>query len=166
MALSHIHKYLSRIRWAKIFLNKINLHRSLLPVFNEASEWKGWKELTLISGVLHALWTVFFFFFWWSQTIFIRFTGHACGKFGFLAFISIVSESLSLGFDGNTFLWSFLGDSCILRVENHCCRMIIIALIVISYNNYYPSMLICGFCKRLANTVVCSLTREPLPDKP
>ena len=27
-------------------------------------------------------------------------------------------------------------------------------------------MLICGFCKRLANTVVCSLTREPLPDKP
>ena len=41
-------------------------------------------------------------FFLWSQTILIRFTGHACGKFGFLAFISTVLESLSLEFAGNT----------------------------------------------------------------
>ena len=99
MALSHIHKYLRRIRWGKIFLNKINLHRSLLPhsLMRQMNE-RGEKNLLLFQVCSMSSGQ----FFLWSQTILIRFTGHACGKFGFLAFISTVLESLSLESDGNT----------------------------------------------------------------
>lgn len=166
MALSHIHKYFSRIRWAKIFLNKINLHRSLLPhsLMRQMNE-RGEKNLFFLQVYSMPAGQSFFFFvvtdhlhqIYWAclwQIWILR-----------LHFYSIRISEFRVWWK-YTVLRSFLGDSCILRVEKHCCRMMIIALIIISYNNYYPSMFICGFCKRLANTVVCSWTLESQPDKP
>lgn len=123
MALSHIHKYLSKVRWAKIFLNKINLHRSSVPpslrqmneggeknsvLFHTHSLSGGWSFFAVLTYRLHqtyweSLWHHLYsirmseFWVWWKYTI----------------------------------LWSSSGDSYMLRVENNCCRLIIIALILI-----------------------------------
>ena len=164
MALSHIHKYLCRIRWAKIFLNKINLHRSLLPhsLMRQMNE-RGEKNLLLFQVCSMSSGQFFFVvtdhphqIYWaclWQVWILD------------LHFYSVRISEFRVCWK-YTVLWSFLGDSCLLRVMNLCCRMIMIALIIISCNNYYLSVFICGFCKRLASTVVYSLTLEPLPDKP
>lgn len=129
MALCHIHKYLSRIRWAKSSI-KLICKKIHTTTFSEANEWKGWKNL--ISSVLYVLGTVLFFFsfslFWcYLQTICIRFTGRACGKFGFLALVSIVSKSGFRVWWKYTILWSSLADFYTLNVGKHCYRMITIA---------------------------------------
>lgn len=133
MALSHIHKYLSRIRWVRIFLNKINLHRSLLPHSMRQMNKRGEKNLILFEVYSMSCGQYFFFFvmvvadhlhqIYWKCVWQVWILGPR--------FYSIRISEFRVWWK-YAILQSSLADSCTLMVENHCCRMIVISLIIIN----------------------------------
>lgn len=141
MALSHVHKYLSRIRWAEILLNKINVHISSIPHSLRQMNERGENNSILfqvysVSWVQYSLWCL--------HIVCFRFTGSACGH-GWILGPHVYSNGISefRVWWKYTILWSSTGDSYTLRVENNCHGMIIIALILIT--NCYPRMFIVCF---------------------